>query len=102
MFYKKAAIKNLIFTGKHLCWMLSSKYCEIFENTYYEEHLRTAASVRGLFLTLYFIYKKTIKNDTDEFKFSKQFSKIKIKNNNCRVNLPYTDLYFYIVGIYKL
>ena len=36
-FYKDAALKNFeIFMGKHLC--------EIFKNTYFEEHLRTAAS----------------------------------------------------------
>ena len=55
------------FTRKHLCWslfliklqalkgcnfiknsptqMFSYEYCEIFNNTYFEEHLRTAASV---------------------------------------------------------
>ena len=36
-FYKDAALKNFeIFMGKHLC--------EIFKNTYFEEHLCTAAS----------------------------------------------------------
>ena len=47
-----------IFTGKHLCWCLffnyqkrdsstgvSCEYCEIFKETYFEEHLATAASV---------------------------------------------------------
>ena len=60
---KNAFLKNFaIFTGKHLCWcvevssgatllkttltqMFSDEYCEIFKNTYFEEHLRTAASV---------------------------------------------------------
>ena len=55
---KKAVLKNLtIFTGKlQTCNFikkrlqhryfpaLSSEYCEIFKNTYFEEHLLTAAS----------------------------------------------------------
>ena len=51
---QKAVFKNLaIFIGKRLCWSLfslklfqynSCEYCEIFKNTYFEEHLRTAAS----------------------------------------------------------
>ena len=37
VFYKNAVLKNFaIFTRKHLC--------EIFKNTYFEKHLRTAAS----------------------------------------------------------
>ena len=52
VFYKKAALKNCArFTGKHLCWSLSLiklrlqfEYCEIFKNTYFEEHLRMAPS----------------------------------------------------------
>ena len=60
VFYKKTVLKNFaVFTGKHLCWILFSikvenvqvcnfvrsyKYCEIFKNTYFEKHLRTAAS----------------------------------------------------------
>ena len=36
--YKNAVLKSFaIFTGKHLC--------EIFKNTYFEEHLRAAASI---------------------------------------------------------
>ena len=35
VFYKNAALKHFVtFTGKHLC--------EIFKNTYFEEHLHTA------------------------------------------------------------
>ena len=54
---KKAILKNFaVITGKHLCCSLfllkrdtpaqvfSFEYCEIFKNTYFEEHLRTAAS----------------------------------------------------------
>ena len=63
---KKDALKSFAkFTGKHLCWSLflnkveglrpatilkktltqviSCDYCEIFKNTYFKEHLRTAA-----------------------------------------------------------
>ena len=65
---KTAVLKNFaIFTGKYLCWSLflitfqalvlqsykkeiptqvfSCEYCETFKNTYFEEHLRTAASL---------------------------------------------------------
>ena len=68
MFFK-IYVKNLaMFTGKYLCWsyfliqlqgcrtaillerdlttqVLSCEYCKIFKNTYFEEHLRMAASV---------------------------------------------------------
>ena len=66
MFCEKGVLKNLPdFTGKHLCWNLflvklnafsglqiyQNKnrlqyrfFCEIFKNTYFEEHLRTTAS----------------------------------------------------------
>ena len=62
MFFKIDILKNLaMFTGKHLCYscragglqlyykeiptqVLSCEYCEIFKNTYFEEHLQTAAS----------------------------------------------------------
>ena len=62
-FIKKAVLKNFAtFTWKHMCWSLcliklqtfrpvtptqvfSCDYCEIFKNSYFEEHLRTAASV---------------------------------------------------------
>ena len=45
-FCKKAVLKTFaIFTGKHLSWRLfNSEYCEIFQSTYFEETLRTAAS----------------------------------------------------------
>ena len=40
---KKSVVKIFaIFTGKHC------EYCKIFENTYFEEHLRTSASVHNL------------------------------------------------------
>ena len=62
MFYKKSYFKNsAILTGKHQCWSLfqitlqdikkrlqqqvpSCEYCEIFTNSYFEEHLWAAAS----------------------------------------------------------
>ena len=40
VFYKKTILKLLRF--QHKCF--SCKHCEIFKNTYFEEHLRTAAS----------------------------------------------------------
>ena len=53
---KKAVLKNFaIFTGKlqacnfikkRLQHRYSSGYCKIFKNTYFEEHLQTAASIR--------------------------------------------------------
>ena len=49
----KCSVRKL-FTGKHLRWSLFlkrgpsigafCKYCKIFKNTYFEEHLQTAAS----------------------------------------------------------
>ena len=57
--FKKAVLKNFaIFTGKQLFWnpffqlyqketpteVFSCEYCEIFKNTYFEEHLLTADS----------------------------------------------------------
>ena len=55
MFFKIGTLKNFaIFTGKHLWWIcykenptqvFSCEYSKIFKNTYFEEHLRTAASV---------------------------------------------------------
>ena len=66
LFYKKVVLENFAkSTGKHLCqrlffnkvaglWPLNKKetlaqvfsfdFCEIFKNTYFEEHLQTAAS----------------------------------------------------------
>ena len=66
--FKIDVLKKLaMFTGKHMCWsyfwyscragglqlywkeiktpVLSCEYCKIFKNTYFEEHLRMAASV---------------------------------------------------------
>ena len=62
VFCKKGVLKNLAnFAGKHLCWslfliklqqirsatllMLSCEICEIFKNTYFEEHLPTNVSL---------------------------------------------------------
>ena len=63
--YKKGGLNNLVnFRGKHLCWSLFNKgslikslylketptqvfsfeICQIYKNTYFEEHLQTAAS----------------------------------------------------------
>ena len=58
VFYKRSCSQKFaIFTGKHLCWSLflireketptlvfSWEYCEIFKNTYFEEHLQMPAS----------------------------------------------------------
>ena len=47
LFYKKAVVKKLaIFTEKKplLESLFNSEYYEIFKSTYFEEHLRTAAS----------------------------------------------------------
>ena len=55
MFYKKAVLENFaIFTGTQLrrglcvikleAQLFYCEYCQIFKNTYYEEHLLTAAS----------------------------------------------------------
>ena len=60
VFYERAVPKNFsIFTGKHQCWslflirflkrdpshVLFPEICKMFKNTYFEEHLCTAASV---------------------------------------------------------
>ena len=36
----------LLLTRKHLCWesLFNSEYCEIFQSTYFEEHLQAAGS----------------------------------------------------------
>ena len=48
VFCKKTIVKKLaIITEKHtplLEFLFNSKYCEIFKGSYFEEHLRTAAS----------------------------------------------------------
>ena len=73
VFYKKAVLTNIaIFKGKHLCMSLfliklkafrpatllkrdsntglfSCGYCQNFKNTYFEEHLRTAAFLYARF-----------------------------------------------------
>ena len=42
---KKAVLKNYAtFTGKQLCWSLFLITLQAFRSTYFEEHLRTAAS----------------------------------------------------------
>ena len=55
-FMKKAVLKNFVmFTGKFQTWnfikkrfqkeiQFSLEYCEIFKNSYFEDHLLTAAS----------------------------------------------------------
>ena len=53
MFFEIGALKNFaIFTGKDLCWSLffSCKYCEIFKNSFFKEHLQW----------LLFFYKKDV------------------------------------------
>ena len=58
VFNKKAVLKSFaILTGKHLFWSLfliklqalgSCQYCKIFQSTYFEEPLRTAASKKNV------------------------------------------------------
>ena len=70
MFYKKVFLKISQKSQKHSCarvfflikmqawvlkkkslvWVFSCEYCEIFKNTYFEEHLRKAASEANQFL----------------------------------------------------
>ena len=92
-FIKKAVLKHFaIFTWKHLCWSLfliklqpfrsatllketptqlfSCDYCEIFKNTYFEEHLGRAASVYSKGLLKY-------KNCVKKICFQKVFEFIK-------------------------
>ena len=81
MFLKIGVLKNfVIFTGKHLCWILfliklqafrlvtllkrdptqvlSYEYCEIFKSTYFQEHLRATASnnIVVFFMKVHFWY----------------------------------------------
>ena len=47
--YKKVVVKNFIHSNIHrktpvLETLFNSEHCEIFNSTYFEEHLRTAAS----------------------------------------------------------
>ena len=45
LFNKAAAFQACNFIRKKLRHRFSCDYCEIFKNTYFEEHLRTAAIV---------------------------------------------------------
>ena len=65
---KKATLKNFaVSTGKHLCWSLflvrlqyrrfPVRIVEIFEKTYFEEHLRTAASLSQPIRYWFHLYK---------------------------------------------
>ena len=71
-FVKKVALKNFAyFTGRQLCWSLliiklqtlrpstqvlfSCEICEIFKETYFEEHLRTTASKRFLLISPFYL-----------------------------------------------
>ena len=79
VFCKSSAVKNFAkFTGKHMCqstffnklakWacnfikkvtpaqVLYCKFCEVFENTYFEEHRRTAVLNVHMFITYRRIY----------------------------------------------
>ena len=69
MFFKMGVLKNFaIFTGEHLCWKerpkkslqqrcFLVKYCKIFKNTLFTEHLWTTASV--LYCTIVPLYLST-------------------------------------------
>ena len=46
VFFKTGALKDFAkFTGKYL--VFSYRFCEIFKKTYFQEHLRTTASIAG-------------------------------------------------------
>ena len=45
LFNKVAGLQGCKFIKKTPTQVFSREYCEIFKNTYFEEHLRTAASV---------------------------------------------------------
>ena len=73
MFLKIGALKNfVIFTGKHPTQVFSCKCCEIFKNIYFEEHLRTAASVIDRFLYMPLVFAKNL--------YEKQVATCKIIN----------------------
>ena len=66
---KEAVLHNYaIFTGKHRSWSLflireigaSCEYCEIFKNTYFDQHLRTVTSVIFAFSRQLFSQKSSI------------------------------------------
>ena len=86
-FVKKNVLKYLTnFTGRHLCWILFliiltllywkanltqtfyCKICEVFNDTYYEEHLRTTAS-KGATSILYSDLIDFSENRDKEFQF---------------------------------
>ena len=46
---KKGALIGCNFIKKTLTQVFSCEYCEIFKNTYFEEHLRTAASIGTMY-----------------------------------------------------
>ena len=52
--------------------MLFREYCEIFKNTYFEKHLRTAASETHLINNKLFI-KILLRKNMRGFEFSKKF-----------------------------
>ena len=51
VFYKKAVVKNLAIKTPLLESLFNSEYCKIFNGTYFEEHMQTAAS-KNVFMKL--------------------------------------------------
>ena len=51
VFYKKAVVKNLAIKTPLLESLFKSEYCKIFNGTYFEEHMQTAAS-KNVFMKL--------------------------------------------------
>ena len=44
MFFKVGVLIDKIYQKENPPQVFSSKYCEIFKNSYFKEHVRTAAS----------------------------------------------------------
>ena len=57
MFFKIGVLIEKIYEKENPPQVFSCKYCEIFKNTYFEEHLETAASA----LTITIIIKLVIR-----------------------------------------
>ena len=51
MFFKIGVLIEKIYLKENPPQVFSCKYCEIYKNSYFEEHLRTAAS--ALIITCY-------------------------------------------------
>ena len=84
VFHKKAVLKNFgIFTGKYLCWSVffnkkaGLQVCSfikkrVFKNTYFEEHLWTAASENFPWTFSYINKKQEVKKTFSQKKKTKK------------------------------